>query len=218
VTPVFPPIPTLSHSFVGLLFGGELSSYKLSAADRGWLAGRCERSLTEVACSNDPAGSASAAAAVFDAVAGTTYRIKVDGAGTQAGDLTLNWGDAPVVVPGAVLAIEGDVGIATAYLPVTLSAPSPVPVSVDWTIGDVPDNPGVAHPGEDSLAGSGTIVFAPGETAKTVAIEVIGDTDFEPGLLWGAEWGLVVFSNAESARFEPGLFGRIGIFLIPNDD
>ena len=53
---------------------------------------------------------------------------------------------------------------------VTLAPASPAAVSVDYATAD-----GSATAGEDYTASSGTLVFAPGETSKTVAVPVLDD-------------------------------------------
>ena len=124
----------------------------------------------------------------------------------------------PVITAGTFVANpEGDDGPTIWELPVTLSNPSAVPVTVDWTTLDVPTNPAVAHPGSDYTGGSGTVTFAPGETTKTVSIAILGDTVDEPPLLYG-EWGLVQLTNPTNATVNTGgLFG-LGLFIILDDD
>ena len=53
---------------------------------------------------------------------------------------------------------------------VTLSAPSDVPVTVNYGTADR-----TAKAGEDYTAQTGSITFAPGETTKTISIVVKGD-------------------------------------------
>jgi aryl-phospho-beta-D-glucosidase BglC (GH1 family) len=54
---------------------------------------------------------------------------------------------------------------------VALAEPSTAPVTVRYATAD-----GTATAGSDYVATSGTLTFAPGETVKTVAVTVIGDT------------------------------------------
>lgn len=123
----------------------------------------------------------------------------------------------PTVSPGGFVANpEGDAGPTTWNLPVTLSAPAGVPVSVDYSTLDIPTNPQVAHPGSDYVATSGTMTFAPGETLKNIPIEILGDTLDEPPLLYG-EWGLVQLSNPVKTTISGGWFG-LGLFIIIDDD
>src|SRR5262249_43581762 len=58
---------------------------------------------------------------------------------------------------------------------VTLSSAYDAPVTVDWATAD-----GTATAGSDYQSGSGTLTFAPGETAKTITILVNSDRLFEP--------------------------------------
>lgn len=62
-----------------------------------------------------------------------------------------------------------------AVFTISLGQASPAPVSVDWATQD-----GTAAAGTDYGSGSGTVDFAPGETAKTVAIAVSADGRDEP--------------------------------------
>lgn len=63
----------------------------------------------------------------------------------------------------------------TALFTVTLSQASTQTVSVQYATAD-----GTAQAGTDYVAASGTLTFAPGETQKTIAVTVLGDTNVEP--------------------------------------
>lgn len=67
--------------------------------------------------------------------------------------------------------VEGNRGITYFVFTVTLSAPMDQQVSVNYATAD-----GTATAGSDYKATSGTLVFAPGETTKTITVEVMGDT------------------------------------------
>ena len=71
----------------------------------------------------------------------------------------------PVVLPGAVTVAEGDAGTVIADVPVSLSGPSVLPVTVDWTTIDY-----TATSPNDFVASSGTVTFAPGETSASVPV------------------------------------------------
>jgi len=71
----------------------------------------------------------------------------------------------------SVSVLEGNSGVTPATFTVTLSAPSTVPASVQFATAD-----GTAKAGSDYLSTSGTLTFAPGETSKTIAVSVVGDT------------------------------------------
>ena len=67
-------------------------------------------------------------------------------------------------------------------------------VTVDYATED-----GTAVAGEDYTAASGTLVFAAGETAKSVEVAVLDDAHDE-----GAETLTLRLSNASGARIEDG--------------
>jgi len=84
----------------------------------------------------------------------------------------------PVSVPGVSIAdataAEGDSGTSPMSFTVTLSKASADPVSVSYATSN-----GTATAGTDYAAGSGTVMFAPGVTSRTVAVAVNGDADVE---------------------------------------
>jgi hypothetical protein len=103
-----------------------------------------------------------------------------------------------------VSVVEGDTGTTNATFTVTLSAPSSEQVSLDFATAD-----GTATAPADYAAASGTVTFAPGETAKTIPIGVKGDT-----LQEGSEQFFVDLANP--AR---GTIGRgRGVATIVDDD
>ncbi|GIV80624.1 MAG: hypothetical protein KatS3mg050_5018 [Litorilinea sp.] len=65
---------------------------------------------------------------------------------------------------------EGNTGSVNADFVVSLSPASPHSVSVDYATVD-----GTATAGSDYLATSGTLVFAAGETEKTISVSILGD-------------------------------------------
>ncbi|MEW6196883.1 MAG: Calx-beta domain-containing protein [Bacteroidota bacterium] len=69
---------------------------------------------------------------------------------------------------------EGNSGYTNLLFIVNLSAASSAIVSVDFATSD-----GSALAGSDYVALSGTIVFNPGQTSKTITVQVIGDTNIE---------------------------------------
>ncbi len=90
--------------------------------------------------------------------------------------------------------LEGDgPGTTTMNFDVYLSVPSTGVVSVDWAT-----EPGTANSG-DFIGGSGTVAFSPGETVKTISVQIIGDEIFEPD-----EAFTVRLSNAQISMGEPG--------------
>jgi len=70
---------------------------------------------------------------------------------------------------------EGDAGSQPMSFTVTLAKPTPLRVSVAYATAD-----GTATAGTDYTAASGTLVFAAGETRKTISVPIVGDTASEP--------------------------------------
>ncbi len=79
------------------------------------------------------------------------------------------------VAAGAATIVEGNGGTRSALLPVTLSAPAPAKVTVDWST-----VAGTATDGVDYTASTGRLTFAAGGTAAYATVPIIGDTQFEP--------------------------------------
>ena len=125
--------------------------------------------------------------------------------------LVQNDDDRPTIVPGGVAVLEGDTGTTLAEVPVTLSAPSPVPVTATWRV----ISPGAGNPefatDDDFVAATGTVTFAPGETLQTVTVSVVGDTAMEDD-----EWVAITFTNPTNATI--GGFLGLGLLLVQNDD
>jgi hypothetical protein len=70
--------------------------------------------------------------------------------------------------------VEGNSGSQDAVLTVLLSAASTQPVTVSYATAD-----GSATAGSDYVAATGKLTFAPGETSKTLAVAILGDTFLE---------------------------------------
>jgi len=70
---------------------------------------------------------------------------------------------------------EGNTGFTPVTFTVTLSAPAPGTVTVDYATTD-----GTATAPLDYIATSGTVTFNPGDQTKTVTVQVVGDTEQEP--------------------------------------
>ncbi|UPY36670.1 Calx-beta domain-containing protein [Sediminicoccus sp. KRV36] len=97
----------------------------------------------------------------------------------------------PLLTVTDAQAIEGDAGSRQMLFTVALSRAVTAPVSVTYaTQGDT------ATAGNDFTASSGTLSFAAGETSKTIAITINGDTDVEADesftLLLGTATGATV--------------------------
>lgn len=108
--------------------------------------------------------------------------------------------------------VEGNAGTAYLVVPVTLSDSSTQTVTIQWATGSAPGSPaGWADPAVDFTPASGTITFAPGETSKSITIEVIGDTVVEPD-----ETVLITLGHAINARLGVPLGLASGVIV--NDD
>jgi hypothetical protein len=91
-----------------------------------------------------------------------------------------------------------------AVFTVTLSEPSPAPVTVSFAT-----NNGVAMAGSDYAATSGTLTFAPGQTKRTIVLKTLDDSAGEP-----SETFTVNLSNATGATITDGQ----GIATINDDE
>ncbi len=69
---------------------------------------------------------------------------------------------------------EGNTGSQAMNFTVTLAKPTPLRATVAYATTD-----GTATAGTDYTATSGTLTFAPGETSKTIAVSILGDTTAE---------------------------------------
>ena len=78
-----------------------------------------------------------------------------------------------LAVAGASLA-EGNAGTQSLSFTVTLANPTPLRVSVAYATAN-----GTATAGSDYTATSGTLVVAPGQHGKTIAVPIVGDTAYE---------------------------------------
>jgi hypothetical protein len=65
-------------------------------------------------------------------------------------------------------------GTTSVLFTVSLSSPSSVPVTADFTT-----TPGTAAANTDFYPVSGTVTFAPGQTSQTVAVPVVGDPSYD---------------------------------------
>lgn len=76
----------------------------------------------------------------------------------------------PVISVNDASVTEGNAGTATMTFTVSLSAANSVPVTVQWTSSN-----GTATAGVDYVGGSGTLTFDPGQTQKSVSLDVASD-------------------------------------------
>ena len=103
-----------------------------------------------------------------------------------------------------VIELEGNDGTKTAILTVTLNRESNTQITVDYTTAN-----GTATAGEDFTAKTGTLTFAPGQTEKTIVIDIIGDNRTESD-----ETFTIALSNPSGATIADGQ----GTVTITTDD
>lgn len=102
---------------------------------------------------------------------------------------------------------EGNSGIRPLVFNVNLSSVATVPITVNYATGG-----GTATAGIDYQTTSGVLTFNPGETSKTVPVNVIGDRLIEPN-----ETFVMTLSNVVSSV--PWMFGTSSaVGVITNDD
>ncbi len=89
----------------------------------------------------------------------------------QAIGTILNDDDPELILGGTSFISEGTGAIKGFSFTVTLTKPSSNNISVDFTTEDV-----TAKAGKDYVATGGSIIFAPGETSKTIDVQIIGDS------------------------------------------
>ena len=130
---------------------------------------------------------------------------------TATGTITDDDTAAPPPTPSLsindVSVAEGNSGTTTATFTVTLSAAATGSVTVSYATAAGTTNP--ATSGTDFIAASGSLTFAAGETSKTIAVTVNGDTTVEPN-----ETFVVNLSSPSGAT----LADPQGLGTITNDD
>ena len=97
---------------------------------------------------------------------GNAYLVESYGVATVLDD-----DSAPLISIGEGAVQEPESGTAAMNFPVTLSAPSLNTVTVNYGTSD-----GNATAPGDYVATNGTLTFSPGQTTKTIAVAVVGDT------------------------------------------
>ena len=129
-----------------------------------------------------------------------------------------SWKDVKIALGGASAKVRGPARIrvadarakegkdASLDFAVTLSRAASGPVSVDYATKD-----GTAAAGADYTAASGTLVFAPGETAKTVSVALLDDSIDE-----GKETFTLRLSNPQGAYLRK--MHREAKGVVRNDD
>jgi hypothetical protein len=170
--------------------------------------------LVSVSIANFPAGATA-----------QVWRLGASNAITRAADVAVSGGAISTTLPAQTITLfvvprstptvptlsindvaldEGASGSRAAVFTVTLSAASSQTVTVAYATAN-----GTATAGSDYSAASGTLSFAPGETAKTVSVAVAGDSVIEPSETFTV--GLSGATNATIAR-------PTGTGTIRNDD
>lgn len=118
----------------------------------------------------------------------------------QAVGTILNDDAVPTISINDVTLGEGNAGLTPFTFTVTLSNPTTLPVTVNFTT--VPDD---ASPVTDFVPAAGPLVIAPGTTSNTITVNVVGDTVFEP-----SEQFFVNLSDPVNATFlDPSGLGTI---------
>ena len=110
----------------------------------------------------------------------------------------------PALLIGDASVLEGDSGTVTASFTVTLAGNATQTVTVDYATAN-----GTATSGSDHAAASGTLVFTPGTTTRTISVALAGDT-----LVEADETFFVNLSNATAATISDNQ--ALGTIL--NDD
>jgi Calx-beta domain len=119
--------------------------------------------------------------------------------------VTIQDDDAPVAISVAdVETIEGDGGVGLVTFPVTLSAPSGFPVTVDFSTAN-----GTATAPGDFTAASGLLSFAAGSSQRSVDVTIVRDFQDEPD---------ESFTLALSLPTNATLADGTGVGLIRDDD
>ena len=108
-----------------------------------------------------------------------TFFVKIHGAknakiADATGVITIVDDDPRISIQGDAVT-EGNSGTTLLTFTVTLSVALEEAVTVNYATQD-----STAVAGEDYLAAFGTLTFAPGETTKTVTVQILGDTTAEP--------------------------------------
>jgi hypothetical protein len=153
---------------------------------------------------DDPAGDAIGRANIDGSGANPTFTTGVHVTGGLAADIASQAEQAAQISVDDVVAVEGDSGQTAFRFNVSLDNAESAAVTVDFATTD-----GTATP-SDYAAGRGTVNFAPGDTSKTVTVQVNGDTTVEPN----ETFTLNLANASDSATITDGQ----GVGTIVNDD
>lgn len=126
--------------------------------------------------------------------------------GTSQATLTILDDDGASTLNMVDVAItEGDEGVTTATITVTLSHASALTITAGYSV-----TAGTATAGDDFAPAVGQLTFAPGQTVQTFTVQIVGDTLFEPD-----ETVLLALHSAENG--EIGL-GEATLTIVNDDD
>ena len=141
----------------------------------------------------------------FTGVASFGYTAHDGNGGTDQATVSITVSPTPpTIAVGDVRITEGDTGGRVAYFPVSLSAPSTSPVTVNYTTAN-----GTAEQPADYTATSGKLTFAAGQVNKVVGVVIKGDTEDEDNHKFTLR-----LSTAENATIADG----VGVGTILDDD
>lgn len=159
----------------------------------GVYTGNAVNALNVVAQNDDVvAGTVRTSTVTFNAVAGTVYKIAVDGynnggAGGDVGSVTLNWAASnciPTLVFMSAPAVNEGAGFVTIVL--NRSGDTSGPASVNYATSDSAGltscnvNNGIASERCDYATTAGTARFSAGQSVATIIIPIVNDAFVEP--------------------------------------
>ncbi len=185
---VFVQKPPSGNGWADVLLGKGNGTFAASVA---YSLGPYDYASTTLA---DLDGDGLADLAAVDGNGGVIVHLNTGGSTPPTADLRIS--DAS--------ATEGNSGVTSLIFTVTLTQAATGPVTIQYATVD-----GTATSGSDYQASSGTIIFAPGETSKTIAVAVVGDQLFESN-----ETFTLNLSNPGGAFITDGS----GVGTILNDD
>jgi hypothetical protein len=151
----------------------------------GVYTGNAVNSLALINNNDDVSGSDNTSSVQFDAVAGTTYRIAVDGWGGDAGNIKLNWTAANCTQATTVQLSQSSytVGEGDGHAAITVNrSDTTTAATVGYVTSDTAGltncnvaGTGIASSRCDYAVSVGTLRFAIGESSKTISIPVVDD-------------------------------------------
>ena len=150
---------------------------------------------------NDDGGTGYNSRATFTAAESGTYYIAAGAWSSRQGTYEVEVTDnSPPMIQVADVEATEEVANPQLVFRVTLDRASSDPVMVSYETQD-----GTAHAGQDYVAAQGTLVFAPGETEKTVVVAIIDDLVEDSGEVFTLR-----LSNAQGGEIvDPQAVGTI---------